>query len=1679
MRSFRILASIKLAAARSAIAFSVTSITVGSLGWMSRLAEAQTPPVAPLIAGPVNEAERVTLSGNVHPLARAKYDLGRVEDSFAAGRLYLILKRPNQQEQALEQFLRDAHTAGTASYHQWLTPDAFGARFGPADSDIAAVTAWLESQGLTVNKVHPGKMAIEFSGSMAQLTAAFHTEIHRYGIAGATQYANASDPQIPAALAAVVSGVSPMNSFHGQPMIKVQGKTNYNKTTHVATPEWTYPLGNSQEVFELAPADFAVQYDLGPVYAAGMTGTGQSIGILSASNVDLSLVQAYQSLFSLPANLPTVVVDGIDPGQNNAATEAYLDVEQAGAIAPGAKVILYTSAGTVLTDPLLTSALRALEDNQVSVISMSYGVCEAALGASGNAAWSALWQEAAAQGITGFVAAGDGGAAGCDNFDTEEFAEAGLAVNGYGSTPYNVSVGGTDFYFSDYAMGASALNAQIWSYWNETTSAQPATSLLKPAPEQVWNTSFGLNANDAGVYNPNDSSIVSGGGGASNAAFYPLSGPVTGYPKPLWQTGSGVPSDHVRDLPDIALFAGSGSNYVYYPICASPGDCLNTNSAGAVYVTSVGGTSAASPSMAAIQALVDQATKSRQGQADYVYYALAGKAGAAAAFRDIKVGGNEVPCYAGTSNCALGTSGSSAGWFAESGYSAGVGYDQASGLGTVDVANLIQEWTTIALKPSTTTLSITPATFAHGTKVTMKATVSPESGSGTPTGNVGLTSNDSAAYSNALGVFTLASGGVSSPVDNLPGGTYQVMANYSGDGTYAASVSTPVTVMVSPESDTLNTSGWVLNPLDNFLYPLVAGMSIPYGSEVYLDAQPVGVNEANSTLAQNAPATGAVTFSDKVGTATNTGSAALNSVGVAEWTPASLAVGGHTISAAYPGDGSYAASSAATAATLTVFKGTTTIFVDPLETNVTAGSTVTVDVEMYSDYLPLNGTLPTGTVSVTLGSQTVTAPWKSWGTTGSAIEDAVVTFSGVPVGILPLTATYAGDANWFGTSTLYGTVTSLASKPAPTVTLTAATTSYTPTQTVTMTGTVTGSAGGPAPTGALNFTWEDGSQSLVYALQKVSANASAVTLTFPASELANGANLFVATFKGDANYSAQSSAPLTLTLNGGDFSLTTTTQEVHVQVGQAGTGTVAVSPVNGYSGAVAISCSAPTGITCSATAASPTVGTGVSDTITFNVASTVVAGTYSAVVTATGGGHTHTAQILVGCSPSATTPGAVSLKPASLTFPSTTDGTTSTAQTVTVTNTGTNAVTFSSFNLTGANASAFLLSGKTCSTSLTAGASCTLSVAFAPQSAGTLTASLAATDNASGSPQTVALSGAGTSAASTTATLSLTPASMTFASTMVGLTSAAQTITVTNTGTTAVSVRSYTFTGSDASDFSLTAKTCSTSLAAGASCTLTIAFKPIAAGAATASLVATDSASSSPQTVPLTGTGIPLQTVSLTPSSLTFAATNVGTTSVPQTVTIKNTGTTAVTVKSYAFTGSNANDFLLPSKTCSTSLAAGTSCTLSITFEAAAAGTATASLVATDSANGSPQTISLTGTGATPATVSLSPSSLTFAATNVGASSAAQTITMTNTSATAMTVRSFALSGSNATDFLLAGKTCLTSLAAGASCTLSVAFKPITAGSATASLAATDSASGSPQTVALTGTGAVTGTAIR
>jgi subtilase family serine protease len=1216
------------------VLFAAMSLTVAALGALAAprnpAESAAQSEAAPRVQGSVEDDARVVLTGNVLPLVRgmgrtgalqSAIDQGAVEDSLPAGRMLLLLQRSPAQEAALRDFIQATHTPGNPSYHQWLKPAEFGRLYGPADSDVAAVTAWLESHGLTINRVHAGRLAIEFSGTAGQVSEAFQTGIHRYQVNGESRLANATDPSVPAALAPVIAGLAPVNGFHPQPQLKVLGQALFNAKTHETTPQWTYPVG-SGVVFLMAPGDFAVQYDINPVYRAGITGSGQSIAIISASNVDLSLVQAYQSLFGLSANLPQVIVDGVDPGENDAATEAYLDIEVAGSVAPGATILLYTSEGTALTDGLALAAMRAVEDDVAGVISTSYGECEQQLGQSGNAFWSALWQQAAAQGQTAFVSTGDGGSAGCDNFDSQQVAYGGLQVNGIASTPYNVAVGGTDFYYSQYASASSVINTQLGTYWSASTTS-PAVSLKQTIPEQAWNDFFGYNLVDGGnPANLGGQNIIAGSGGASSAALYP-NGSGQGYPKPAWQTGTGVPADRVRDLPDVSLFAANGYNYSFFPICALPGDCssANLNSNGTEVVTGVGGTSISSPSMAAIQALVNQSTGSWQGQADFIYYPLATRQ--PTVFHDVTVGGNRVLCYATSANCAAGSSTTnSSGFNVESGYSAGTGYDLATGLGSIDVANLIKYWSTVALTPTSATLSVSPSSFAHGKTTTISGTVAPSGGSGTPTGAVSLTGNDGVTHYASIDSPALTAGSFYALVDNLPGGTYQLTADYGGDGTFAPSKSAPVTVTITPENNTLATTGWAWNPYDLILYQLSSGITLPYGAQIFLDAQPVSGNATIST--QLTPATGTVTYTDVLGTAITTSTQPLNAAGVAEWSNGVFAPGSHVVSESYSGDASYNPSSAASATSFIVIQGSTSLTVKPLVTSVAAGASVAVDVQLATGYLSLYGTLPTGNVTVTLGGHSASAAWQAFGPGSAASLEAVITFNNVSAGMLPVTASYAGDSNWLGSVANGGTVTALSSKVTPTVTLATGSASPVPGQNFTLMAVVAGPAGSATPTGTVAFLSDDQS----FDIAATVSNGTA-TLTVPSYAVANGTNIFTAVYQGNNTYTAASSNAVNVATAQSDFSLTSQNAELAISPSGSGAVTLALVPINGFSGTVTLSASAPAGITASPATASMVVSAPATDALNMNVASSMASGIYPVSVTASGGGHVHTAQILV------------------------------------------------------------------------------------------------------------------------------------------------------------------------------------------------------------------------------------------------------------------------------------------------------------------------------------------------------------------------------------------------------------------------------------------------------------------
>jgi hypothetical protein len=303
--------------------------------------------------------------------------------------------------------------------------------------------------------------------------------------------------------------------------------------------------------------------------------------------------------------------------------------------------------------------------------------------------------------------------------------------------------------------------------------------------------------------------------------------------------------------------------------------------------------------------------------------------------------------------------------------------------------------------------------------------------------------------------------------------------------------------------------------------------------------------------------------------------------------------------------------------------------------------------------------------------------------------------------------------------------------------------------------------------------------------------------------------------------------------------------------------------------------------------------------------------------------------------------------------------------------------------------------------------------------------------------------------------VTLSTTSLSFGNQVINTTSVAKTVTLTNSGTGPLSISSIVVSGS----FAIFSKTCGTTLAAAAKCNVKITFTPTVLGTLTGALTFTDNAPNSPQTVALTGKGVLPAT--LTPATGTYPAQAVGTTSAAKTFTLTNNQTVSLNSIAISTTG----DFAISARTCTTSLAAKGKCTVSVTFTPTATGTRTGTLSVSDSASNSPQTVALTGKGILPAT--LTPATATYPARAVGTTSAAKTFTLTNNQT--VSLNSIAISTTG--DFAISATTCTTSLAAKGKCTVSVTFTPTATGTRTGKLSVSDTASNSPQTSNLTGTG--------
>ena len=958
----------------------------------------------PLITRPVDESSLVTLRGNVHPLARPQFDRGPAPASLGAQRELLVLKRSSRQELMLQQYLTSVEDKNSPNFHHFLTPEQFGQQYGPAPEDMAQIVTWLNGQGFSVDKVAKSNMAVEFSGSVDQVQTAFHTQIHRFVINGQEHVANVSNPRIPSELATVVAGVSPLNDFYPRPQAIHGPSGQWNAAEKRFLPQLTVSLSNNPYLF-VSPADVATVYDaptpLNTHLKPGQPtydGTGVTIGIATDGGVNLSDVQNYRSLFKMSPAQISVIMDGNSP-EGVDDTEATLDAEVAGAIAPGAQILYYQAADTTFQSGVMLAILRAIDDNAVNILNVSYGSCELSQGAAGNQAILNAWEQAAAQGIAVTVSSGDSGSAGCDNPDTQTVAAHGFGVNGLASTPYTVAVGGTDF---------DVLLNHFSTYVNATNSSN-YTSALGYIPENIWNNSTASNGSAAtdqpNVDDSGNTNIAAGGGGASSAGVYDAAGNVLGgYAKPQWQqqyeASAGIAADKVRDLPDVSLFAANGLYGALWATCGDS-DCSGTNPT----ITGMGGTSASAPAFAGVLALINQKTgaSERLGQPNWVLYQLAKTH--PEIFHPMVSGNNAVVCASGTPNCA-------ANGFLK-GFDASGSYNLATGLGSVDISSLVSDWTSVGKTQTATSLTLSATTFQHGQPIAIGIGVNPSAA----TGNVAIT-NDLSAQ-NLLGSssqinLALANGQAAGSWVGFPGGTYDVYANYGGDANYGGSVSAATQITVTPEASVLRLA--VTGDGGNGNLTSLAGKTVTYGTYVSVDAQPIGRSQAaNANPLSNA--TGTVTFTDATAQGAQ-GSGMLDATGNAEFPQHYFGAGTHTVTASYWGDNSYNPSTSASV-TFTVLKAGTITSVTTNVNSIYSGSVV-VTASVRPSAANSIGQLPNGTVTFT--DKTTGAVLQTTGGLNTVQDPSTGAYYGtigveVPVSQLTLgtngiVATYNGDTNY-------------------------------------------------------------------------------------------------------------------------------------------------------------------------------------------------------------------------------------------------------------------------------------------------------------------------------------------------------------------------------------------------------------------------------------------------------------------------------------------------------------------------------------------------------------------------------------------------------------------------------------------------------------------------------------------
>jgi subtilase family serine protease len=670
----------------------------------------------------------------------------------------LVFRRSATQEAALQALLAAQQDRTSPLYHRWLTPESFAARFGVAEEDIATVESWLVSHGFHIDNVARSRDRITFSGSAAEVQAAFGAELHRYRAEGEVHFAPQSDLTLPAELASVTIAVLHLSDFRPKPNVKVIAG---------ARPEYT---SASTQAHYLTPNDIRTMYDVNPNYY----GSGQGLAVVGQSFVDTSVASSVAifhsnlNQFAIP-NINTVLVpdsgvEAISPGDES---ESQIDLEYVYGIAQYAN-IFFVFVGADQNYSVMDALSFAITQRIAPVVSISYGVCETLLSPSDLDQYNSLFEEASAQGQTLVASSGDSGSTACAPYSAAQgvtpVEQQALSVNFPASSPNVTAVGGTQMAAGTFAAGNSA-------YWANASNNDASPSLLSYVPEVVWNEGSASNG-------------MAAGGGGTSAHFS----------RPTWQNAyPGMPAGTNRLLPDIALQSSVGSPG--FLLCTSDPAMLASEGQTASCVegllgsnnkyTVAGGTSFAAPIFAGFVALLNQAENANgQGNINPELYTLAASSGSV--FHDITTG--TIACVAGSANCG------SAG---ESAYAATAGYDEATGLGSVDSSALISAWPSNDSAPGlqrTVIASAGPYGASPGQTESIRiivASLSTPTNSSVPTGGVSIAVDDTVVnpslpfsqtdpgYGNSTVDFNFTAPPIS--------GSHLISVTYPGDAIYAGS----------------------------------------------------------------------------------------------------------------------------------------------------------------------------------------------------------------------------------------------------------------------------------------------------------------------------------------------------------------------------------------------------------------------------------------------------------------------------------------------------------------------------------------------------------------------------------------------------------------------------------------------------------------------------------------------------------------------------------------------------------------------------------------------------------------------------------------------------------------------------------------------------------------------------